>query len=216
MRVLPRPGGAGGRAPRGRGSGIRRPARAEGALRGGQKGRGHAPAPGTWCGRGGAPGASGAPGRPASPAPPDHAPTGGPSPSPSRPRPLDFSPELPRRRFPAAADSSESASVRWGKPSGPASGAAAAAALRFRADPAVSGKRPRGRAVKRSWGLAGRRWTRAPLGGAGSGSPVGPGSAPEGRLGARRGSWPWPGADDPVRASVRPSARRARPAGGDA
>lgn len=67
--VLPQ--GCWGRGPRGRGPGIRRPARAEGALRGGQKGRGHLrrQVPGAGGAERGAPGASGAPGRPASPAP---------------------------------------------------------------------------------------------------------------------------------------------------
>lgn len=176
------------------------------------------PAPGTRCGRGGArsarclrcAGKARKP-RPASPAPPDHAPTGGPAPPRVGPAPLDFRPELPRRRSPAAAAGSESASVRWGKPSGPASGAAAAAAPRFRAAPAVSGKGPRGRAVKRCRGPRGpaleagaagrarRRVSRGPRVGAGGAA----GGAAR-TLAAAPGRRPWGGV-------CQASARRARP-----
>lgn len=184
------------------------------------------PAPGTRCGRGGArsarclrcAGKARKP-RPASPAPPDHAPTGGPAPPRVGPAPLDFRPELPRRRSPAAAAGSESASVRWGKPSGPASGAAAAAAPRFRAAPAVSGKGPRGRAVKRCRGPRGpaleagaagrarRRVSRGPRVGAGGAA----GGAAR-TLAAAPGRRPWGGVCQALSPPGAARDARARPA----
>lgn len=91
------------------------------------------------------------PGSSPDPAPPlrtNRAPKQRPGSSPRvNPAPLDFRLEVLLLALPGpqpTARQASSALVRWGKPSGPAADAVAAAGPRFREDPADSGKRPRG------------------------------------------------------------------------
>lgn len=172
-----------------------------GALRGGQKGRHlRRQVPGTG-GAEQAPGASRCAGkarkpRPASPRPAADRPRRRPRPAPSRPAPLDFRPELPRRLalrrrcrlgvgFGALGKTIRARLWLLPRPRQVPGGPLPCQVRAPRPGrEAVPG--PRGPALEA--GAAGRARRQVS---------VGPGSAPEGRLGARRGRWPRPRADDP-------------------